>query len=240
MKRLTTDDEKSIMFPLNTFYAKDGEVWVRGGGQYPDFEDVTLVRWIMGAASKHGLSFTAESPEYLGDEVYDALQDGDATVEGIIALMHEAAVQAAEMRARLKLIEDLLGDDYDLELLRKLLDAYRGKRCFIMREPEDKGVSRLRELAFADLDGRCVVFPCSVGQKIYKVHLHDILELTVERIGCGPSGEWHIYAHTDRANIMWKGFELCISQFGFTVFTNHSDAVSALKESCIDKEEYHV
>lgn len=141
---------------------------------------------------------------------------------------------------RLGDIEDILGNDYDLELLRKLLDAYRGKRCFIMREPEDKGVSRLRELAFADLDGRCVVFPCSVGQKIYKVHLHDILELTVDRIGCGPSGEWHIYAHTDRANIMWKGFELGISQFGFTVFTNPADAVSALKESCIDKEGYHV
>lgn len=141
---------------------------------------------------------------------------------------------------RLGAIEDVLGDDYDLELLRNLLDAYRGKRCFIMREPEDKGVSRLRELAFADLDGRCVVFPCSVGQKIYKVHLHDILELTVDRIGCGPSGEWHIYAHTDRANIMWKGFELSISQFGSTVFTNPADAVSALKESCVDKEEYHV
>lgn len=34
MNRLTTDDEKSIMYHLNTFYAKNGEVWVRNGGPY--------------------------------------------------------------------------------------------------------------------------------------------------------------------------------------------------------------
>ena len=125
VKRLTTDDEKSIMFHLNTFYAKNGEVWVRGGGPYPDFQDVTLVQWIRSASSKHGLSFTAEDPEHLGDEMYDALQDGDETVEGILALMHEAAVQAAEMRGRLKPIEDILGDDYDLGHLRELVETAR-------------------------------------------------------------------------------------------------------------------
>ena len=157
----------------------------------------------------------------------DRITSGDGTGYWSISLSknHEAY-------ERLAAIEDILGDEYDLELLRKLLDAYRGKRCFIMREPENEGVSRLRELAFADLDGRCVVFPCSVGQQIYKVHLHDILELTVDRISCGPSGEWHIYAHTDRANIMWKEFEFCISQFGCTVFTNPADAVSTLKGDC--------
>lgn len=125
MKRLTTDDEKSIVFHLNTFYAKNGEVWVRGGGPYPDFQDVTLVQWIRSASSKHGLSFTAADPEHLGDEMYDALQDGDETVEGILALMHEAAVQAAEMRGRLNPIEDILGDDYDLGHLRELVETDR-------------------------------------------------------------------------------------------------------------------
>lgn len=123
MKRLTTDDEKSIMFPINTFYVKDQEVWVRGGGPYPDYKDVTLVQWILSAAQKHGLNFTAHDPEHLGDEMYDALQYGDETVEGIVALMHEAAVQAAEMRGRLKLVEDILGDDYDLARLRELVEA---------------------------------------------------------------------------------------------------------------------
>lgn len=135
MKRLTTDDENSIIYHLNTFYAKNGEVWIRGGGPYPDFQDVTLVQWIRSASSKHGLNFTAEDPENLVDEMYDALQDGDETVEGILALMHEAAVEAAEMRGRLKPIEDILGDDYDLDRLRELVEADRGGRCVVLSEP---------------------------------------------------------------------------------------------------------
>lgn len=131
MERLTTENEKSIMYSLNTFYAKNEEVWVRNGGPYPDFQDVTLVQWVRSASSKHGLNFTAEDPEHLGDEMYDALQDGDETVEGILALMHEAAVQAAEMRGRLKSIEDILGNEYDLDRLRELVQADRDGRCSI-------------------------------------------------------------------------------------------------------------
>ena len=51
--------------------------------------------------------------------MYDALQDGDENVEGILALMHLAAVQATEMRERLKLIEDILGDDYNPDKLQE-------------------------------------------------------------------------------------------------------------------------
>ena len=42
---------------------------------------------------------------------------------------------------RLKLLEDVLGDNYDLD--------------------------RLRELAQADREGRCVVLPCKVGDPVY-------------------------------------------------------------------------
>lgn len=44
---------------------------------------------------------------------------------------------------RLKAIEDILCDDYDLD--------------------------RLRELVEADRDGRCVVLPCKVGEKIFRL-----------------------------------------------------------------------
>lgn len=44
---------------------------------------------------------------------------------------------------RLAAIEDILGDDYDLD--------------------------RLRELVEADRDGRCVVLPCKVGEKIFRL-----------------------------------------------------------------------
>lgn len=44
---------------------------------------------------------------------------------------------------RLAAIEDILGDDYDLD--------------------------RLKELVEADRDGRCVVFPCKVGDTLYRI-----------------------------------------------------------------------
>lgn len=45
---------------------------------------------------------------------------------------------------RLATIEDILGDDYDLD--------------------------RLRELVEADRDGRCVVLPCKVGSPVWRVY----------------------------------------------------------------------
>ena len=62
MERLTTDREKAPFSWFNIFYAKGGEIWVRGGGQYPDYQDVTLVQWIRAAAQKHRLNLTAEHP----------------------------------------------------------------------------------------------------------------------------------------------------------------------------------
>ena len=58
---------------------------------------------------------------------------------------------------RLAAIENILGDEYDLDLVQKLIQAYREGRYIIMKEPEQAGVSRLRELAQADREGRCVV-----------------------------------------------------------------------------------
>lgn len=134
MNRLTTDDEKSMFYCFNLFYAKDREIWVRGGGAWPEYKDVTLVQWIRSAASKHGLNLTAEDPEHLGDEMYDALQDGDETVEGIVALLHAAAVQATEMRERLKTIEDILGNDYDLDHIKNMVEADQDGRIKILPE----------------------------------------------------------------------------------------------------------
>lgn len=159
MKRLTTDNENSILFPLNLFYAKNKEVWVRCAGEYPDFQDMSLVQWIKSTSQKHGLNFTADDPENLGDEMYDALQDGNDTVEGIVALMHAAAVQATEMRARLEKIEDILGEEYDLEQLRQLVQTTqtgRCKRCRYSRQP-----SRQTQLYGAPGTLTCRYGPCN-------------------------------------------------------------------------------
>ena len=123
MKRLTTNNADHILAPLNLFNAENQEVMIRGGGPEPDYSDTTLVELVRRIAKTHDLSIEAESPESLGDEMYAAMFDGVDTVEGVVALLHTAAVQAAEMRGRLEKIEDILGDEYDLDRLRELAQA---------------------------------------------------------------------------------------------------------------------
>lgn len=132
MKRLTTDDSNSILLGLNLFFVKDGEVWIRGGGPEPDYPDCTLVDYIGRVAETHHLDIVSRDAEHLGDEMYDCLQYGAEELEGVVALLHAAAVQAAEMRERLADIEDILGDSYDLDRLRELTEAVRAKRCFAL------------------------------------------------------------------------------------------------------------
>lgn len=135
MKRLTTNDTNHIFAVLNLFYAEDNEVMVRGGGPEPDYADTTLVELIRRIANTHNLTIEAEDAESLGDEMYDAMFDGVDTVEGVVGLLHAAAVQAAEMRGRLEMIEDILGGDYNLDRLRELVEADREGRLVMLDEP---------------------------------------------------------------------------------------------------------
>lgn len=58
-----------------------------------------------------------------------------------------------DMATRLASIENILGDDYDLE--------------------------HLKELVEADRDGRCVVFPCKIGDTVYDIQMGKITEKTI-------------------------------------------------------------
>lgn len=127
MKRLTTDDAESILFGLNLFFVKGNEVWIRGGGPEPDYSDCTLTDWINRAAAAQRIELDADDPESLGDIMYDCLQYGADATEGILALLHAAAVQAAEMRGRLASIEDVLGGEYEIAHLRELVEADRDR-----------------------------------------------------------------------------------------------------------------
>ena len=70
---------------------------------------------------------------------------------------------------RLASIEDILGDDYDLGMLRELVEAYREDRYIVLKEPRQAGVHRLSELAQADREGRIKIltgFECpACGEK---------------------------------------------------------------------------
>lgn len=225
MKRLTSDDTKSIFYSLNLFFAKDNEVWIRGGGPEPDYQDCTLVNWIGRVADKHNLEIHARDAVNLDDEMYDCLQDGIDTIEGIVALLHAAAVQAATMKIRLKEIENILGDDYDLD--------------------------RLKELVEADREGRCMVAKLKIGEHVFVVGKKKIVKARIQEIyfddmpeliylvdfecdnscdGC-PFNSW---------SQSWEGEWECDgeygdgsvkqSDFGKTVFLTREEAEAALEK----------
>ena len=72
------------------------------------------------------------------ERLTERLENGVINVK--YASQHETAIH------RLVTIEDIPGDDYDLD--------------------------RLRELVEADRDGRCVVLPCKIGTPVYRILWH--------------------------------------------------------------------
>lgn len=139
LMRMTSDAPECITRHLNVFFAQGGDGYVRSGG--PGNRDMELTAWIREAAGNIRAEIYAEDNECLCDELYDNLMYGIEEPEGVVAYLYLAALQAIEMRGRLKKIEDILGDTYDLD--------------------------RLRELAKADGEGRCVVIPCHIGDPVF-------------------------------------------------------------------------
>ena len=82
---------------------------------------------------------------------------------------------------------------------------------------------RLRELAEADKDGRVVVPPCKVGDKLYRVLAGEIFEHRV--------GRMKYFAIQGRWDIETYPFCPCVeSSIGKTVFFTREEAKKALKK----------
>lgn len=98
-------------------------------------------------------------------------------------------------------------------------------RYIVMRDAEQEGVARLRELAEADKDGRCVVLPCKVGDTVWRI-VRD--------------GEPHITRDEVRDMYFADDMTLCVElvggrvtfteKFGKTVFLSREEAEKALQE----------
>ena len=110
---------------------------------------------------------------------------------------------------RLKSIEDILGDDYDLD--------------------------RLRELVQADREGRCVVLPCMIGDNVYVLnhHLGRVFENEVTGFSVGyPSDNRNSVSTVYVGKCGSKTFRRWkFQQFWKTVFLTREDAEAALKEA---------
>lgn len=96
-------------------------------------------------------------------------------------------------------------------------------RYIVMRDAEQAGVARLRELAEADKDGRVVVQPCKVGDKLYRVFAGEIFEHRV--------GSMKYFAIQGRWDFETYPFCPCVeSSIGKTVFFSREEAEKALAE----------
>lgn len=207
MKRLTTNcPDDNLDAALNLFYIKDFETWVRGGGDGPDYPDIRLYDFIRKAAKilLPDLDFPMDDDgvDYAMGEL---LLDGPDEPTCLLALLYTAAWSYAELRGRLMQYEDTgLTPERCAEFARADAEG----RYIVMRDAEQEGVARLRELSEADKDGRLVVLPCKVGDTVY------ILRRTFD--GADVVGETELW---------WTD----IPQLGRTVFLTREEAEKALE-----------
>ena len=98
-------------------------------------------------------------------------------------------------------------------------------RYIVMRDAEQEGVARLRELAEADKDGRVAVLPCKVGDVVYGFYgIQTILPMVVKWIETNTNG-WDVAAQYVPMAPKFYQF----SDFGKTVFLTHEEAKKALE-----------
>ena len=120
---------------------------------------------------------------------------------------------------RLADIEDILGDEYNLERLQELVEAEKEDRYIIMKEPRQAGVHRLTELAkAANLLGKTVYEPNKRGF----VSTYEIISVHIST--CSVLVGWNLL---DGIYSNLNGFE--ISALGKTVFLTRAEAEDALK-----------
>ena len=101
-------------------------------------------------------------------------------------------------------------------------------RYIVMRDAEQEGVARLRELSEADKDGRLVVLPCKVGQRVFALLDTDkhLSECEVKQIGLGNEIG---FVGIEPIGARGREYGVSINGFGKTVFLNREEAGKALK-----------
>lgn len=89
-------------------------------------------------------------------------------------------------------------------------------------------VDRMKELAEADKDGRLVVLPCKVGQRVFALLDTDkhISECEVKRIGMGNKIG---FIGLEPIGARGREYGVALNGFGKTVFLTHEEAEAALE-----------
>ena len=139
------------------------------------------------------------------------------------SMIDVAAVREHAMKIywRLKAYEDTGFEPEEVTALGKLFD-YALKESKTLTEQLTL-LKHIRELAEADKDGRVIVQPCKVGDKLYRVFAGEIFEHRVGRMKYfAIQGRWDIETHP---------FCPCVeSSIGKTVFLTREEAERAMEE----------
>lgn len=103
-------------------------------------------------------------------------------------------------------------------------------RYIVMRDAEQEGVARLRELAEADKDGRLVVLPCKVGGEVYST-LDDLGQLHQCRVTRVHLDERTYLNTVVLEPVDYEGSEYgaAFGSFGKTIFITLEEAEKALE-----------
>lgn len=142
-------------------------------------------------------------------------------VQELIDRVARLSRELREATKRLTDIKDILGDNYDLDRIREAVTRQKEYEQFMERWQEavkiagavkDIGAERIAELVQADREGRCMVLPCKLGEKV-----------------------WCLYREcftNDRSIVVGEStFSYgMIHDFGKTVFLTREEAEKSLKE----------
>lgn len=152
----------------------------------------------------------------------ELLLDGPDEPTGLLALLYTAAWSYAELRGRLMQYEDTDMTPVEVSMLVKDWNDL----CTIVRECG--GISRVRVLAEADKDGRLVVLPCKVGQRVFALLDTDkhISECEVKQIGMGNKIG---FIGLEPIGARGREYGVALNGFDKTVFLTREEAEKALE-----------
>ena len=133
---------------------------------------------------------------------------------------------ARDLYGRLKAYEDTGLEPEAVETVKLALAA---KHMVDLETLNNTPISRLVELAEADKDGRVVVLPCKVGQRVFALMDTDkhISECEVKRIGMGNEIG---FIGLEPIGARGREYGVALNGFGKAVFLTREEAEKALEE----------
>lgn len=133
---------------------------------------------------------------------------------------------ARDLYGRLKAYEDTELEPEAVETVKLALAA---KHMVDLETLNNTPISRLVELAEADKDGRVVVLPCKVGQRVFALMDTDkhISECEVKQIGLGNEIG---FIGLEPIGARGREYGVALNGFGKTVFLTREEAEKALQK----------